>query len=406
MAARSCRQLEQEVLRSSGTRALCRSTHRLWVSSRSGQCSSSFWLTTVYGPVDDGLKDSFLAELIHSAPPLGEPWMLAGDFNIIYEARDKSNLNLNRRIMGMFRRAIDTAGLKEIKCKNRRFTWSNERQDPTLVSIDKIFCNVEWESLFPSLMLMAASTACSDHCPLVLADTTAPPRRATFKFEAFWPRFPRFRETLERAWQRPVASACPIARLNTKLKRAAFDLKIWARSLFSDAKVQLHLAAEVVLRLDIAQEARRLSPAEFCLRKQLKLRIIGLAAIERARKRQASRVSWLRAGDAKTAFFQAKINSRRRKNHIHSLQIEAGWPLRTATRPPLLTITSFSCSAQGGHAPARSTGTPSCCFRLEVLESTTRSQKLKFGRRSRHPPLRRHLDLTASRAHSTNHAGA
>ncbi|XP_073354947.1 uncharacterized protein [Aegilops tauschii subsp. strangulata] len=276
------------------------------------QCSSSFWLTTVYGPVDDGLKDSFLAELIHSAPPLGEPWMLAGNFNIIYEARDKSNLNLNRRIMGMFRRAIDTAGLKEIKCKNRRFTWSNERQDPTLVSIDKIFCNVEWESLFPSLMLMAASTACSDHCPLVLADTTAPPRRATFKFEAFWPRFPRFRETLERAWQRPVASTCPIARLNTKLKRAAFDLKIWARSLFSDAKVQLHLAAEVVLRLDIAQEARRLSPAEFCLRKQLKLRIVGLAAIERARKRQASRTE---AGLATAHGDKATIA------HAHFLQL-------------------------------------------------------------------------------------
>lgn len=81
------------------------------------QSCSSFWLTTVYGPVDDARKDAFLAELIHAAPPRGEPWLIAGDFNIIYEARDKSNLNLNRRIMGMFRRAIDTAGLKEIKCK-------------------------------------------------------------------------------------------------------------------------------------------------------------------------------------------------------------------------------------------------------------------------------------------------
>lgn len=144
----------------------------------------------------------------------------------IYEARDKSNLNLSRRIMGMFRRAIDTAGLKEIKCKNRRFTWSNEREDPTMVSIDKLFCNMEWDALFPSVMLMAASTACSDHCPLLLANTAAPPRRASFKFESFWPRFPQFKETVERAWLRPTAPSCPIARLKLKMKRTAFDLKI------------------------------------------------------------------------------------------------------------------------------------------------------------------------------------
>ena len=154
--------------------------------------NASSWLTTVYGPADDARKDAFLAELSQVAPPSGEPWIITGDFNIIYEARDKSNLNLNRRIMGMFRRAIDTAGLTEIKCNNRRFTWSNEREDPVLVSIDNFFCNLEWDNLFPNFMLMVASTACSDHCPLLLANTTAPARKPPFKFETFWPRFPHF----------------------------------------------------------------------------------------------------------------------------------------------------------------------------------------------------------------------
>ena len=76
------------------------------------------------------------------------------------------------------------------------------------------------------------------------------------------------------------------------------------------------------MRLDVAQEKRGLTQQEFWLRKQLKLRTLGLAAVERSRKRQASRLTWLKAGDARTAFFQAKINSRRRKNFIHSLQTE------------------------------------------------------------------------------------
>ena len=80
--------------------------------------------------------------------------------------------------MGKFRRAIDAANLKEIKCKNRRFTWSNERENPTFVAIDKMFCNLEWETLFPSYIMMVASTTCSDHCPLLLSNAVAPHRTA------------------------------------------------------------------------------------------------------------------------------------------------------------------------------------------------------------------------------------
>ena len=56
----------------------------------------------------------------------------------------------------------------------------------------------------------------------------------------------------------------------------------------------------------------------------LKTRVLGLAAIERARRRQASRVLWIRAGDASTKFFHAKCNNRRRKNYIHTLRTAGG----------------------------------------------------------------------------------
>uniref|UniRef100_A0A453I1D0 Endonuclease/exonuclease/phosphatase domain-containing protein n=1 Tax=Aegilops tauschii subsp. strangulata TaxID=200361 RepID=A0A453I1D0_AEGTS len=75
---------------------------------------TSFWLTTVYGPADDASKDAFLAELARTAPPPSEPWLINGDFNLIYEVRDKNNQNLNRRLMGRFRTAIDGAGLRQI----------------------------------------------------------------------------------------------------------------------------------------------------------------------------------------------------------------------------------------------------------------------------------------------------
>ena len=59
-------------------------------------------MTTCYGPTDDGRKDEFLAELMAIKPPATIQWIIVGDFNLIYQASDKNNLNLNRRMMGKF----------------------------------------------------------------------------------------------------------------------------------------------------------------------------------------------------------------------------------------------------------------------------------------------------------------
>jgi hypothetical protein len=39
------------------------------------------------------------------------PW---GDFNLIYNDEDKNNTNLNRAMMGKFRRLINDLSIKEI----------------------------------------------------------------------------------------------------------------------------------------------------------------------------------------------------------------------------------------------------------------------------------------------------
>lgn len=112
---------------------------------------------------------------------------------------------------------------------------------------------------------------------------------------------------------------CPFVIIKKKIARTAVDLRTWSKSIFGGVKLQFHIANEVILRLDVAQEKRLLSAAESLLRKKLKQRVVGLAAIERARKRQASRITWLRAGNASVKFFHAKFCSRRRKN-IHTIQ--------------------------------------------------------------------------------------
>lgn len=65
--------------------------------------------------------------------------MIAGDFNLIYRTEDKNNPNLNRAMMGRFRRLLNDLQLKEVELLGRRFTRSNERTVPMLVCLDRVF---------------------------------------------------------------------------------------------------------------------------------------------------------------------------------------------------------------------------------------------------------------------------
>ncbi|WVZ90529.1 hypothetical protein U9M48_036822 [Paspalum notatum var. saurae] len=93
-------------------------------------------------------------------------------FNLIYKAKDKSNLKLDLRQMRNFRRTINSCELSEIPLQNRKFTWSNERQNPTLAKLDRIFSNAEWDEAFGGYALHALATSHSDHSPLLLSNQT------------------------------------------------------------------------------------------------------------------------------------------------------------------------------------------------------------------------------------------
>jgi exonuclease III len=147
---------------------------------------AGFMITTCYGPATDNRKEEFLQEIQATKPLAGVPWLILGDFNLIYKASDKNNLNLNRRLMGKFRAALDSCELIEICLQNRKYTWSNERENSTMVRLDRAFCNPDWEMLLPHFALQALSTGASDHCPILLRRQEIVPTKARFRFEDHW----------------------------------------------------------------------------------------------------------------------------------------------------------------------------------------------------------------------------
>jgi exonuclease III len=146
--------------------------HRIDTFSVSAQFQQSdgtpWWLTGVYGPQLDNLKILFLQELQMIRNLCRGPWMIGGDFNLIYKAEDKNNGNLNKTMMGRFRRLLNELKLKELPLLGRKYTWSNERFSPTLVRLDKVFYAADSETLYPNSVLQSSASMISDHCPLLL----------------------------------------------------------------------------------------------------------------------------------------------------------------------------------------------------------------------------------------------
>ena len=288
------------------------------------QNGGSWWLTCVYGPQGNHEKLLFLDELSEIRATCQDTWLVWGDFNLIYQAADKNNTRLNRRMMSSFRHFLDEVELQEIRLRGRLYTWSNERDFPTLEHLDRVFASEDWVSDFPDHDLAALATECSDHAPLLLKTDCSLPHCKRFRFENFWPKCDGFLQVVEEAWNAPYpwshddvdAFRC----LDFKFRNTAKALKSWSAKHIGSVRLQLAIAKEIVFRLDSAHDTRSLQPHKLALRRKAKLCSLGLASLHRTLVRQRSRITYLAEGDANTKFFHLQACHRSRKNFIPKLR--------------------------------------------------------------------------------------
>lgn len=277
---------------------------------------ASWWLSAVYAPQGDGLKTAFLEELSVRRELCPGPWMILGDFNMILRASEKNNTNINRSMMNKFRSFVDNNELKELHMHGRRFTWSNERDAPTMTKIDRVLVSLDWELDNPNCLLQALSSGVSDHAPLHLNTGAMFCPKKRFRFEIFWTKLEGFDDAVREAWTCNDDIVDPFKRLDALFRNTASALQAWGQRKTGNIKLLMAVATLVIFRLDQAQENRILTDQELWLRRTLKMALLGMASLERTIERQRSQMRWIREGDANTKLFQAFANGRRVKNFI------------------------------------------------------------------------------------------
>jgi hypothetical protein len=280
-----------------------------------------WWITTVYGPQSNEDKINFLTELTERRLLCPGPWMLLGDFNLILFASEKNNTNLDRGMMSRFRSFVHTLELKDLYMHGRKYTWSNERDPPTLTRIDRILVSIDWDLDHPDALLQALPSSLSDHVPLHLPFSASLRPKRRFKFELACMKVEGFDEAMAAAWVCDQRITDPFKRLDALFNNVAEYLRAWGQRKMSNMKLQLAIANTIIYRLDLAQDSRHLSPGEIWLRRTLKLVVLGLSSLERTMARQRSRMRWLREGDANSKLFHTVANGRRTKNFIASIKV-------------------------------------------------------------------------------------
>jgi hypothetical protein len=112
-------------------------------------------LAIVYGSAQQNEKEHFLAELVNMCSHESLPLLIGGDYNILRSPMEKNKDTFNERWPFLFNAIIDGLNLRELEIYGRKFTRTNNLQNPTYGNLDRVLMSSGWEQKFPLSMMDA-----------------------------------------------------------------------------------------------------------------------------------------------------------------------------------------------------------------------------------------------------------
>ncbi|XP_062114238.1 uncharacterized protein LOC133825291 [Humulus lupulus] len=258
--------------------------------------SKVFCVTFVYGRNTTESRIPLWSDLAGLSFPV-KPWVVAGDFNVVFEGTDRVGGHIISAVELEDARNWRALGLvDELRSTGSHFTWTNNQEnDNTIYSkLDRVFKNEEWLDLFPQAEALFNWDLLSDQCYCIIKMGAA------------------------------VNSGRGLVRIVRKLSGLKVVLCKFNKHVVGDVAQHYNLAKE---KYQTTQGLLQRCPHSTELQREESLAGACFAYHFKAYDcflRQKSKVDWLCYGDDNTAYFHACLKQRRANNCITSIVSESG----------------------------------------------------------------------------------
>ena len=156
-----------------------------------------------------------------------EPWMMAGDFNVIAQQCESSSRSQEINVdIRDFVESKNHLSMFDHAFSGPLFTWTNRQAEGFIAKkLDRVLINGNWSSKFPQSQVEFLPQEISDHCPALIQlqqESHSPPK--PFKFFNHWVKHQKFLEVVEQSWCE-AAVGNPMKCLHQKMKRLKNGLR-------------------------------------------------------------------------------------------------------------------------------------------------------------------------------------
>ncbi|KAL4312348.1 hypothetical protein GQ457_01G050470 [Hibiscus cannabinus] len=222
-------------------------------------------------------------------------------------------------LLSQIRRFLQESCLMDLPLKGGEYTWSNGRDTPTLVRLDRFLVNADFLSAFHYLEQCLLSKSISDHNAIALIFDERNWGPKPFKFFNYYLDEEGFIEMVHSCIQNNAGNKRSLGVFHL-LKNVKGAIKDWNKSHCHSPGKSIKALEKEIHILELEQQkgckdsllSRKLATLRSALWKELR--------VEERAWLQKSRLKWFKEGDHNTNFFHLTASNRRRFNSLRGIR--------------------------------------------------------------------------------------